>query len=323
MNPFMVFCLFVAARVFVSYLKITPDDQEVEASLQFLLNALAALRRKNPLSESFMIQLGFDIEGSPLDALMHNPDYATFRMSKAAENAKKIPFPEWRDSYNDKKDNNAPLTCSDSPRQSQYAFKSIDLAAREARQARPSYQKTKGVEASSFRNIFPDEGWSQEFTEAPTAINPLFDNSIISNALDTDMSNNQTQSRDGSAGQTPHSFTTFHSSSNTSYSPPQVQDEEPTMMQPTSMPPQPGVNTYQVPFASSPSNFFVGSNVGQEKSSVNVSVSSGMDSLTPSCWDVPNGNTSEFSGTGMPPDGGWEKMMEGLVWDGKTGMTPM
>ena len=71
----MAFCLYVASRVFVQFLKKSPDDQEIRASLEFLLTAMSALRRKNPLTESFMVQLNLDIEGSGLDILLHNPDF--------------------------------------------------------------------------------------------------------------------------------------------------------------------------------------------------------------------------------------------------------
>lgn len=77
MNPFMAFCLYVAARVFVQYLKTTPDDQEVRQSLEFLLAAMRAIQRKNPLTESFLVQLNVDIEGSGLDVFLHNPDYSS------------------------------------------------------------------------------------------------------------------------------------------------------------------------------------------------------------------------------------------------------
>lgn len=77
MNPFMAFCLYVASRVFVQFLKKSPNDQEIRASLEFLLTAMAALRRKNPLTESFMVQLNLDIEGSGLDILLHNPDFTS------------------------------------------------------------------------------------------------------------------------------------------------------------------------------------------------------------------------------------------------------
>lgn len=66
MNPFLVFCLYVAARVFVQYLKSRPQDQAVRSSLQFLLSAMNALKRKVPLAESFLVQLDVDLEGSGL-----------------------------------------------------------------------------------------------------------------------------------------------------------------------------------------------------------------------------------------------------------------
>lgn len=77
MNPFMAFCLYVAARVFVQYLQKMPDDQEVRQSLEFLLAAMRVIQRKNPLAESFLVQLNVDIEGSGLDILMPNPDYTS------------------------------------------------------------------------------------------------------------------------------------------------------------------------------------------------------------------------------------------------------
>ena len=78
----MAFCLYVAARVFVQYLKKTPNDQEIRTSLEFMLTAMSALKRKNPLTESFMVQLNLDIQGSGLDILLHNPDFNTLQSSK-------------------------------------------------------------------------------------------------------------------------------------------------------------------------------------------------------------------------------------------------
>jgi hypothetical protein len=60
----MSFCLYVAARVFVQYLKWRPKDQSMIAQLQFLGSAMQALSRKNPLTESFMAQLELDLEGT-------------------------------------------------------------------------------------------------------------------------------------------------------------------------------------------------------------------------------------------------------------------
>ncbi|KAI0172018.1 hypothetical protein GGR52DRAFT_573159 [Hypoxylon sp. FL1284] len=62
MNPFVSFCLYVAARVFVQYLKSRPEDSQTADSLRFLLAAMNALKRKNPLTESFLVQLDVDLE---------------------------------------------------------------------------------------------------------------------------------------------------------------------------------------------------------------------------------------------------------------------
>jgi len=67
LNPFIAFCLYVAARVFVQYLKSKREDSTVRASLTFLLSAMMALRTKNPLTESFLVQLDVDLEGSGLN----------------------------------------------------------------------------------------------------------------------------------------------------------------------------------------------------------------------------------------------------------------
>jgi hypothetical protein len=64
MNPFISFCVYVAARVFVQYLKTRPHDQQMNSSLQFLLQAMQALRRKNPLTDSFLVQLDLDLESA-------------------------------------------------------------------------------------------------------------------------------------------------------------------------------------------------------------------------------------------------------------------
>ncbi|EMD00908.1 hypothetical protein BAUCODRAFT_144502 [Baudoinia panamericana UAMH 10762] len=67
MNPFISFCLYVSARVFVQYLKSRPKDTQVKASLQFLLSAMHAIKRKNPLTESFLVQLDVDLESAGLE----------------------------------------------------------------------------------------------------------------------------------------------------------------------------------------------------------------------------------------------------------------
>ncbi|KAE8151866.1 fungal-specific transcription factor domain-containing protein [Aspergillus avenaceus] len=65
MNPFMSYSVYIAARVFVQYLKSRPDDTAARSSLQFVFSALDALKANNPLTESFLVQLDVDIEGTP------------------------------------------------------------------------------------------------------------------------------------------------------------------------------------------------------------------------------------------------------------------
>lgn len=81
MNPFIAFCLYVAARVFVQHLKRVPDDLESKTAFEFLLTAMSALRMKNPLTESFIIQLVLDMEGSGPYTLLRNPDIASQAVS--------------------------------------------------------------------------------------------------------------------------------------------------------------------------------------------------------------------------------------------------
>ncbi|KAF2131430.1 binuclear zinc transcription factor [Dothidotthia symphoricarpi CBS 119687] len=69
LNPFISFSVYVAARVFVQYLKTRPNDQQMISTLQFLLQAMQALRRKNPLTESFLAQLDLDLESAGIEGL--------------------------------------------------------------------------------------------------------------------------------------------------------------------------------------------------------------------------------------------------------------
>ncbi|KAL2865477.1 putative C6 transcription factor Prf [Aspergillus lucknowensis] len=74
MNPFISFCVYVAARVFVQYLKFRPDDMAARSSLQFVFSVLDALKNKNPLTESFLVQLEVDIEGTPFQNIRMAPN---------------------------------------------------------------------------------------------------------------------------------------------------------------------------------------------------------------------------------------------------------
>jgi hypothetical protein len=101
MNPFLAFCLYVAARVFVQYLKFRPKDEQMISSLQFLLAAMHALKRKNPLTESFLVQLDVDLEGMGMDVGQRPLDptrMAMAEMPQGVESMKCSPIFEIRDS---------------------------------------------------------------------------------------------------------------------------------------------------------------------------------------------------------------------------------
>jgi hypothetical protein len=85
MNPFISFCVYVAARVFVQYLKTRPKDQQMNSSLQFLLQAMQALRRKNALTESFLVQLDLDLESAGIPGLQQPYMPAKTKVSKPSE----------------------------------------------------------------------------------------------------------------------------------------------------------------------------------------------------------------------------------------------
>lgn len=78
MNPYLPFCLYVAARVFVQLLRKVSEDSEIRSSLEFLLTAMDWLKRHNPLSESFLIQLTLDIRASGLADLLQSPDISAY-----------------------------------------------------------------------------------------------------------------------------------------------------------------------------------------------------------------------------------------------------
>ncbi|KAJ5089500.1 hypothetical protein N7532_008184 [Penicillium argentinense] len=78
LNPFMSFCLYISARVFVQYLKSRPDDSTVHSSLQFVVSALNAMKNKNPLTESFLVQLDVDLEGTGIKSMDSTKTNSTY-----------------------------------------------------------------------------------------------------------------------------------------------------------------------------------------------------------------------------------------------------
>ena len=83
MHPFISFCLYVAARIYVQVYKKQPDDRSTYNNLENLLNAMQAIRKKNPLTESFLVQLMVDLEGTSFDTPLNNSRFS-FALKKRA-----------------------------------------------------------------------------------------------------------------------------------------------------------------------------------------------------------------------------------------------
>ena len=209
----------------------------------------------------------------------------------------------------------APSIRSESPRQSQYALRNIELQTRESRQL-PSYFEEHPSQNAQLQGTQPGEGWNANLRQdAPTGLNPLVGNNINVNLFDVNMADNSNQSRSTSTGLTPGSSSTYRSTSNTSYSPPQVEDEVTRSAQ------QQAWNNAITPPIDS---IFVGPSTFNSQSPNGIAAVNQNDPFkVPPGWETDVGNTPGFSG--LTPDGGWDKMIQdaGLIWDEqRNGMTP-
>jgi len=74
MSPYVAFCLYVGARVFVHAFKKSPEEQSTKSNLQILLHAMEAHRKHNDITESFLIQLLVDLEGHNFDNVIAGRD---------------------------------------------------------------------------------------------------------------------------------------------------------------------------------------------------------------------------------------------------------
>jgi hypothetical protein len=75
MNPFMPFCLFVAARIYLQCYKMQPENDGARSALQFLLLAMAVLRSTNPMADSFLVQLELELEGTGVEMPPRYPSF--------------------------------------------------------------------------------------------------------------------------------------------------------------------------------------------------------------------------------------------------------
>ena len=163
-------------------------------------------------------------------------------------------------------------------------------------------------------------------------MNPIINNNVNINALDTEMSDGANQSSSASNGLTPASSNTYNSNSSSTYSPPYAEDESTGATRIQS-------NTQKSYSMNMPGDrtFLPGIQIldtNSAKSPGNTSATNTQDDLfqMPAEWDVDPAGTPGFSG--MTPDGnwdklmqdgGWEKMMQDGTWidqSQRTGMTP-
>lgn len=59
----------------MQYLRADADNEAVCDSLQFILSAMSAMKQKNPLTESFLVQLDIDIDS----LVARNPKFRKFK----------------------------------------------------------------------------------------------------------------------------------------------------------------------------------------------------------------------------------------------------
>ncbi|KAK4694213.1 hypothetical protein P7C71_g3331, partial [Lecanoromycetidae sp. Uapishka_2] len=343
MNPFLAFCLYVAARVFIQFLKKNPKNAEIRTSLELLLTAMRVLQRKNPLTESFLVQLNLDIEGSGLDVVFQNPDYSTrakelgdyaylHNMDPHTSNLKPstsgcsplINLSETSEKSGSLADTRAPkwnpaaqrsTTQVESPIQGQFTFRSVE--SEEVRRAGKMFPQVS--QPTALPGVFPCENWGETFDMGrPFGPNPAIPKTAFgTGAFDTEMSDQS--GPNNSTGLTPGSSASYnHSSSNTSYTPPELHHEDSTTSQNSQLPVFSHFNTFAPPMgnmftAQNPESGIVRNDPNNNvnfNANVQDNGSTHLQENDPfklaAGWDQPLGNTeTPVSLTGMTPEGGW------------------
>ena len=246
----------------------------------------------------------------PLDQVRQQRCPTIFPESSESQNVYSTP-PRVEGSGSD----SSPSIRSDSPRQTPYALSNIQLHAMRA-QSIPNFVSTpqpsnlSGLDSmlSNKTTTTSNTDWHPANTanlhnneNHPVGMKPFINTTNLPTttttttpAFDTEMSDHTTApSRHNSTGLTPQSsHSAYPSSSNTSYSPLQVQDEDPLT-----------------------SAAAVTQAQAQSKS-----IETTLDEAfkVPVGWDI-----GGAGGTGMTPGGEWENVMRNMNWESMgTGMTP-
>ncbi|KAL8755194.1 MAG: hypothetical protein Q9199_003828 [Rusavskia elegans] len=309
MNPFMAFCLYVAARVFIHVLKKSPNEAVVRSSLEFLLVAMQQFRKVNPLSESFLIQLGLDSQGTGVDFLLQNPSHSASQswssmsttaklelISKYESNVGCTPYLEVREfKYMH------PMFPSDkrlNPQSGSQMATANDPQAQSVRNTQYSLQNFEVPISLPRPSPNPDigniHGPRPQFLSGQDPSNEL-PNGKATGAFDQRINQYEGEPSSGqnSSGPSPE-----NSSSNTSYSPPSQNGDQPTVQ----------MLKRCFSFVNGDGDFLTPPN----QQAVNT------DSSMPSNWNSEAATaTPKANPTGLTPgpDGDWSQVLDNMAWD--------
>ncbi|KAL9604481.1 MAG: hypothetical protein Q9219_000446 [cf. Caloplaca sp. 3 TL-2023] len=325
MNPFIAFCLYVAARVFIHILKKSPDEAEIRSSLEFLLAAMQQFKTTNPLSESFLIQLSLDLQGTSMDFLLQNPAHSSTTlakldlMNKHESHVTCSPIVDIRDSNKHihpsqigprLSKSKPPMSMPQFPPNgrelssagcSQYSMQSFEVSSRDSPRSRPgTLGHLDGSGPDFLQRASNGEAFGGGFPGGATGLGSM------ENAYDTDMSVGHDSSRPSPE----------NSSTNTSYSPHSQNAEinSTTVPKPTSH--RSADNTVETPkffnFTNGEGNFVSAAPDQPPQASADFDVPS-------SSWNFDAVATSQSTFTsGLTPaaDGvEWTEIMNNMNWD--------
>ncbi|MCJ1418011.1 hypothetical protein MMC32_004356 [Xylographa parallela] len=326
MNPFMSFCLYVAARIYIHSYKKQPEDMLTRSNLEFLLNAMQAQRKKNPLSESFLVQLMVDLDGCGVENPLNNLRFS-FGLKKAVsemyEEGKNTPallpiHSTAQASYHQLRNSTlkpSHFPCGESPDSgldmpsNRYRMTSFTVPTREHRSPLQNYGQHNGP-PTHLQGAQANRGWNEAFAGGHDG---NMNHIQSSNNFDTEMSSDHTSDRHHSISNHPTPPTSHHGSSNTSYSPQNNDDMDPSHQGPantTSVPP-----TYFDP--SVPFSAFTPSVEGGFPQADGRMIPDPEHYTVHPGWEL--GQDSGLPTTGLSSLGeGWRHMLDGMGWDGHT-----
>ncbi|KAL8654274.1 MAG: hypothetical protein Q9226_003500 [Calogaya cf. arnoldii] len=315
MNPFMAFCLYVASRVFIHVLKKNPNETEIRSSLEFLLLAMQQFRKVNPLSESFLIQLGLDSQGTGIDFLLQNPSHNTSQSWSSMSTQAKLeligkyestvgcspPFPEEKRKSNNYMHPMYPSLEHARPSSGSPMGTANDPQSLPIRTTQYSMQNFEWRKVLPLPSPNPDFG---NFHGPPPAFlsgQEPSTNGPNAKAMGVpDQRTNQYES-DPSSEQNSSGPSPENSSSNTSYSPPSQNGDQPETVQ---------MLAKCFSFVNGDGNFLTPPSQQQQPVNNDSGMRSNWNSEAASA--TPKGDST---GLTPGPDGDWSQVLDNMAWD--------